>query len=216
MVVPILDIEGHRYKDLNRNNALDPYEDWRLASDERALDLLSQMTLEEKVGFMIISTTRMENESGFGGPSSTDLHITDGFNEKDFVSDRNFFTREPMNTTFMSVAGTSKAVLDFHSRHFIFRSNPPVTTMARWHNRLQHLCEEQPLGIPAIVTSNPRNHIASDAAVGLSLGKTSFTQWPGELGLSATRDLELIETLQTWHAKSGEQWAEKRTCIWPI
>ena len=102
MVVPILDIEGHRYKDLNRNNALDPYEDWRLASDERALDLLSQMTLEEKVGFMIISTTRMENESGFGGPSSTDLHITDGFNEKDFVSDRNFFTREPMNTTFMS------------------------------------------------------------------------------------------------------------------
>jgi beta-glucosidase len=204
-VVPILDIEGHRYKDLNRNNALDPYEDWRLASEERALNLLSQMSLEEKVGFMIIGTTRLENESGFVSPSSADLPITDGFNEKDFVSDRNFFTRAPMNTTFMAVAGTTKAVRDFHSRHFIFRSNPPVTTMARWHNRLQQLCEEQPLGIPAIVTSNPRNHIASDAAVGLSLGKTTFTQWPGELGLSATRDLELIETFadmarQEWRA----------------
>ena len=41
--------------------------------------------------------------------------------------------------------------------------------------------------------------------MGLSLGKTVFSQWPGELGLSATRDLELIQTFadmarQEWRA----------------
>ncbi|MEZ4851328.1 MAG: hypothetical protein R3B93_22480 [Bacteroidia bacterium] len=47
-------------------------------------------------------------------------------------------------------------------------------------------------GIPAIITSNPRNHITIDASIGLSVGKTPFSQWPGELGLAATRDLELV------------------------
>jgi beta-glucosidase len=47
------------------------------------------------------------------------------------------------------------------------------------------------LGIPAIVASNPRNHITIDASVGLSVGTTIFSKWPGELGLAAMRDLEL-------------------------
>jgi beta-glucosidase len=43
----------------NKNKKLDAYEDWRLPIDARVKDLVSQMNLEEKVGFMLISTTRM-------------------------------------------------------------------------------------------------------------------------------------------------------------
>jgi beta-glucosidase len=47
------------------------------------------------------------------------------------------------------------------------------------------------LGIPAIVASNPRNHVTTDASVGLSVGLTAFSKWPGELGLAAMRDFPL-------------------------
>ena len=40
------------FRDLNKNGYLDIYEDYRIASNMRADDLLSKMTLEEKVGQM--------------------------------------------------------------------------------------------------------------------------------------------------------------------
>ncbi len=43
-------IEGKKFKDLNKNGKLDIYEDHRIASDLRAKDLLSKMTIEEKTG----------------------------------------------------------------------------------------------------------------------------------------------------------------------
>ncbi|MCS7216467.1 MAG: glycoside hydrolase family 3 C-terminal domain-containing protein [Candidatus Bipolaricaulota bacterium] len=52
-VVPILEIGGFKFKDLNKNGVLDPYEDWRLSVDERVENLLAQMTLEEKIGQLL-------------------------------------------------------------------------------------------------------------------------------------------------------------------
>lgn len=189
--VPLLSVGKLQFKDLNRNGQLDPYEDWRLSAEVRAKDLRSRMSLEQKAGFMLISTTRMENDWAFernrpAGP------IGNGFNEQDLVDSMNMFTKKPLPFRNMSAAGTTKGVSSFHLRHFILRANAPARTIAEWANRLQALCEAQPLGIPAIVASNPRNHITRDASVGLSVGRTDFTAWPGELGLSATRDLSLI------------------------
>ncbi len=56
-VKPILTIDGLQFKDLNDNGVLDPYEDWRLSTDERITDLLSQMTIEEKVGLLFHMNT---------------------------------------------------------------------------------------------------------------------------------------------------------------
>jgi beta-glucosidase len=76
--------------------------------------------------------------------------------------------------------------------------------MAEWSNNLQALCESDRLGIPAIVASNPRNHITADASIGLSVGTTVFSKWPGELGLSAMRDLKLTREFAEIAAK---EWA---------
>ncbi|GAB3492273.1 glycoside hydrolase family 3 N-terminal domain-containing protein [Spirosoma knui] len=201
--VKTLTQNGLTFKDLNKNGKLDRYEDWRLPVETRVQDLLSQMSLEEKVGFMLISTTRMSGDTGFGqnaarversstgqaqgGPAS----ITSAFNEEDLVQPNNMFTRKPLTQPIMSAAGTTKGVTQFHLRHFILRANPPARTIAEWANNLQTLCETTRLGIPAIVASNPRNHITVDAAAGLSVGTTAFSKWPGELGLSAMHDLQL-------------------------
>src|SRR5690606_23956333 len=55
----ILEADGIQFKDLNGNGELDPYEDWRLSPQERAENLVSLMTLDEKVGMMLINTRQM-------------------------------------------------------------------------------------------------------------------------------------------------------------
>ena len=41
--VKILTVDGFAFKDLNRNDSLDEYEDWRLDAKERAADLASKL-----------------------------------------------------------------------------------------------------------------------------------------------------------------------------
>ncbi len=53
--VPLLTVDGYAFKDLNRNGALDPYEDWRLPSEERARNLAAQLSIEEIAGLMLYS-----------------------------------------------------------------------------------------------------------------------------------------------------------------
>jgi beta-glucosidase len=54
--VPLLTVDGQRFRDLDRSGRLDPYEDWRLPAERRVADLLGRMTLEEKAGVMMHGT----------------------------------------------------------------------------------------------------------------------------------------------------------------
>jgi beta-glucosidase len=201
--VEILNIDGLQFKDLNKNKKLDPYEDWRLSTDTRIQDLISQMTLAEKVGFMLISTTRLKGDWSFEQNAPKE-EITNGFNEKDLVQNINMFSKQPLPYPMLSSAGTTKAVTQYHQRHFILRANTSAKTLAEWSNNLQTLCESDRLGIPAIVASNPRNHITIDASIGLSVGQTAFSKWPGELGLAAMNDLKLTRDFAEMASK---EWA---------
>ncbi len=199
----IITVDGKQFKDLNRNGQLDPYEDWRLSPEKRSLDLLSRMTLEEKAGYMLISSAALKNENSFGGGAAAT--VTSEFNEEDRLMVNNVFTKKPLPVPMLNIAGTTKGVTQFHLRHFIFRANASTRITAEWANRLQALCESDGLGIPAIIASNPRNHLTKDASVGLSVGNTSFSTWPGELGLSAMHDLKLVREFadiarQEWKA----------------
>ncbi len=57
-VKDIIKVNGRQFRDLNDNGTLDPYEDWRLTDEQRAADLVSRMTLEEKAGLMQITSLR--------------------------------------------------------------------------------------------------------------------------------------------------------------
>jgi len=52
-VVQTLTSEGLKFRDLDRDGHLSPFEDWRRSAQERATDLLSRMTLEEKAATMM-------------------------------------------------------------------------------------------------------------------------------------------------------------------
>ena len=63
---------------------------------------------------------------------------------------------------------------------------------AQFMNAVQELSERTRLGIPALFKSNSRNHIEFDARAGINVESGSFSSWPKESGLAATRDMALI------------------------
>ena len=191
------------FKDLNQNGKIDAYENWRLPTALRVKDLIQKMTLEEKIGFMLISTTRLAGDFSFQ-QNAPKAEISNGFNEEDLVQSMNMFSKKPLPYPMLSAAGTTKGVQQNQLRHFILRANTSAKIMAEWSNNLQALCENSRLGIPAIVASNPRNHVTTDASIGLSVGKTVFSTWPGELGLAAMRDLKLT---REFAEMAGKEWA---------
>jgi beta-glucosidase len=170
--VKIIEQDGKQFKDLNKNGELDPYEDWRLSPEERSKDLLSKMSLEEKIGMMLIADMKMTNEvSIMDFNAKQEGPITTAFNEEDIIVANNQFTGEPLPHPVMNTVGTTKGITERKLRHFIWRTTTaPADTMAKWANKVQALAESDNLGIPVLFASNPRNHIT-----GGSLGATGST-----------------------------------------
>lgn len=172
---PILHVDNLRFKDLNKNGKLDPYEDWRRPVEERVSNLVSQMTLEEKAGMMVGPTLPM-------GP--------EGAVSEESVTRRNPFAPDAAP---MLSPGTTEAIQKLHITQFINRVNTDAVTMATWLNRVQEIAESSRLGIPVLFVTNPRNHVSSEARLGINEATGSFSQWPGTLGLAATREAALVE-----------------------
>lgn len=165
--VTIIEKRGLKFKDLNKNGKLDRYEDWRLAPDERSKDLLSKMSVEEKAGFMLINSLNMVGtraaEASEGKLKASDLSEGESRPQTGGAA-----MGERIAAMGFAGAGTKKVVTEFHNRHFILRSNESARITAEWANKLQELCESEPLGIPAIISSNPRNNITTNASLGTS------------------------------------------------
>ncbi|MFC2949893.1 glycoside hydrolase family 3 protein [Virgibacillus sediminis] len=197
-VKDILTVDGKQFRDLNGNGVLDPYENWELPIEERVKDLVSRMTLEEKAGLMTISSQYMPGSERIPGNIETKETDESGLlNETDVVlkthpfskpGDDNYELPRPL----LYNAGTTKGIKDLNLRYFIVRDNPKASDLATWTNKIQEVAEESRLGIPAVMVSNPRNHIGH-LYHGLMEATGEFSVWPGELGLAATGDTELMK-----------------------
>ncbi len=174
-VVNVMQINGLLFKDLNKNGKLDGYEDWRRSAEERVNDLVAQMTIEEKAGLMV-------GPSLPAGPNGTP--------SEQAVWGQNPFNPGPVQLT---SPATTDALLRRHIRQFINRENLPARTMATWLNSVQQIAEGSRLGIPVVFVTNPRNQYGTQNVFGIQEAGGAFSQWPGPLGLAATRDPALIE-----------------------
>ncbi|HXE83697.1 MAG TPA: glycoside hydrolase family 3 N-terminal domain-containing protein [Gemmatimonadales bacterium] len=126
---PLLQQDGHQYRDLNKNGVLDPYEDSRLTPEQRARDLVARMTLEEKAGVMMHGTART------GGPTGGV-----GFGrDYDTVANRALIDSVKVNS-------------------LITRLQADPATLAAQNNALQRVAENTRLGIPLTISTDPRHH----------------------------------------------------------
>lgn len=166
----IIEVDGLKFKDLNGNGILDRYEDWRLSSEERAKDLVSQMTLDEKVGMMLINQMNM----GKAKKEGDNTQILDEEFEKADGSPMKRRDKYPATET----------IERMKIRHFILRDNMPGEDIAEWVNKVNEVAEATRLGIPAIIASNSRNE-NSDVTIDGDKTEGSFSLYPGTLGIAA-------------------------------
>lgn len=175
--VKILYDGGYAFKDLNRNGMIDPYEDWRRSSQERAADLASKMSVEEIAGLMLYS-----KHMAVPHISSTDpMKYTFGGKS---------FAESGADTSALS-DNQIVALKDDNLRHILVTKVSSPSAAARWNNNLQAFAESLPLGIPANNSSDPRNETrATDEFNEGSGGQAS--RWPTPLGLGASFDPEVV------------------------
>mgnify|MGYP001160553815 CR=1 FL=1 len=169
----LLEIDGFKFKDLNGNGKLDPYEDWRLSPEERAENLVSLMTIDEKIGMMLINSRKM-------GLSQTDKSKTSHggiLDEEVLEQGENIFATS-------KIYGTTHTIEKRHIRHFIIRDNFRPSEIAEWINKLNEVAEGTRLGIPVLVASNSRNE-NGESIFGMNDAVGIFSTWPGTLGLAA-------------------------------
>lgn len=175
--VDILTIDGLKFKDLNKNGQLDPYEDWRLSAEERAKNLAGLMSTDQIAGLMLYSAHQLlpAPEDGFGSGK---------YNGKPYSeSDAN-----PWDLT-----DEQKAFLkDDNLRHVLLMNVASTEVAAKWNNNMQAYLEGLGLGIPGNTSSDPRHATTTNAEFNAEGSGVSL--WPRELGLAATFDPEVVKT----------------------
>jgi beta-glucosidase len=158
----MIETDGLRFRDLDHDGRVAPYEDWRRTPAERTDDLLGRLTLEEKVGLMLHGTA-----AAVGGELA---HIGVG--------------------TGYDLDAASDLVLGAGVSSVITRLRLPPRELAEQNNALQALAARGRLGIPVTISTDPRNHVSS--MLGASVDSSGFSQWPGTLGLGAIGDVGLV------------------------
>ena len=156
---PVLHVDGLDFKDLDGNGKLDLYEDWRRSPAERTADLLSRMSVEQLAGTMLHGTLPVAN-----GPLAS---IGMGSGGYDFGK-------------VQDLIGTR------HITTFITRYNALPAALAEGSNQLQAMAEAAPLGIPLLLSTDPRSQFQYTAGASVQPGQ--FSKWPESTGLAAIRD----------------------------
>ena len=162
--VQILTIDKQDFRDLNKNNILDIYEDHRLDAQTRTNDLLSKMSIEEKVGQMFHPPFILKPdllmflyEVAIRGNKLTETHIVED------------------NIT-----------------HFNLYGNPSPFELGSEINHLQKIASRTRLGIPITISSDPIHEVPKGGGVA-SFSVDGFSKWPSQLGFAATQDSGLVK-----------------------
>ena len=162
--VKTLDIDGMSFRDLNKNNKLDRYEDYRLDTAQRVEDLISQMTLEEKVGTLFHPPVTINPDWMFRLYS---LFVDGG-------------------------KLTESEIINQHINHFNLYGNPKPERLAKRLNNLQKIASRSRLGIPVTISSDPIHEVPNGGGVA-SFSLDGFSKWPSQLGLAASQDPSLVK-----------------------
>ena len=120
-------MDGIKFRDLNRDGKLEPFEDWRLTPQQRADDLVGRLSLEEKAGLMMHASAPAVGNAAIGRGAEYDL------------------------------AKTSDFILGKKVATFLTRLDGPASGLATQNNLLQEQAEKNRFAIPLTISTDPRN-----------------------------------------------------------
>lgn len=172
--VTILTVDRFAFKDLNQNGTLEPYEDWRLSTDERATDLAERMSIEQIAGLMLYSGHQAIPGGGYRGSTYGGKPYSESGMEPYALSDQ--------QKTFLT---------EDNLRHVLYTRVQSPAVAARWNNNAQALVEGIGLGIPANNSSDPRHQAENNDEFNIGAGG-DISRWPNALGITASFDPDLM------------------------
>ena len=209
--VDVLTVDGYQFKDLNKNGELDVYEDWRQPQDARIADLVSQMTLEEKAGLMFHPNIAVKED----GKIKYDL--TDEEKEALAKQEEGNYAgpigpggqnrNNGMAMGQMRREATAKSFIEEKGFRNILNNGVAAPKLfAEWSNGMQEIAEASRLGIPIMFSSDPRHSAKLGGHVSGTQYFSHMTNGEGQVGITASRDKELIK-------KFGEVMAEEYRAV---
>ena len=159
--VEILTEGKYQFKDLNKNGQVDPYEDWRLPMEDRIADLVSQMTLEEKVGLMFHPNIAV-NETGEVkyDLSPEEKEMLRRMEEEGYAGPIGPGGQNAGAMAMGQMRRTATAKSYIEEKNFRCILNNGVAApdkFANWSNGMQEIAEASRLGIPIVFSSDPRH-----------------------------------------------------------
>lgn len=177
-------VDGLYFRDINKDGKMNVYKDWRKTPEERAKALVKELSLEEKVGQLFLSSWKMGIEQ----------------EDKDFVDETGILDEKPVEKgssifAIESTVGTTKTIKDWKVREFILRANPKPDELADWMNQLNSVAEECEHFIPVLMVSNSRNE-NGEIVFGMNDASGVFATWPGTMGIAAAikgSDISLVD-----------------------
>ena len=167
----VITVDGHSFRDLNKNGSLDVYENKNANLNDRVDDLVSQMSLEEKAGSMFISMTGMSGKGALMDKPTASASMISNLMTFFLPSSADMLINKKLNS-FNIIDGYSAEIL------------------ATFNNNIQKVGERTRLGIPITIASDPRHGTQNNP--GASIYTPSFSQWPTSLGLASTRETNLV------------------------
>ena len=190
----LIEIDGYAFKDLNRNGALDAYEDWRLPVEERVADLAKRLSIEEIAGLMLYSPHQMLSlNMGFFGDLAKNAQGGDK-NESEQKTQAQYFGGKDSRKYAWELSNAQKSFLkDDNVRHVLVALVDDAVTAAKWNNNAQSFAEGIGCGIPVNTSTDPRHSIAANAEFDMGAGRKDISKWPEHIGLAATFDPDLVE-----------------------
>lgn len=170
---------GLLFKDSDGDGKLDDYEDWRLPAAERAADLISQMSIEEKLGLL-----------NWTGSNGRDEMLKDDKGTEDAADDELLYGIGGLSADGSVEEGSfGERVVS----HFIRFGNegPTLEPLQEvyYGNNLQGLSERLNWGVPYLVSTDPMH----DGWNGNETPVTGLSRWPFYMGLGALDDFAVTQ-----------------------
>lgn len=188
-----MQIDGEWFKDMNGNGELDAYEDWRLTSAERAADLLTKMSLQQKTGTL-----------SFGGIGGKNGITVTNFSKDDLSTGQTGVAfiqpdSEQMNNDtdpYIDVDGVVYAPVAYQVKNMYETTMiAAMTGMPKDQldvlNKIQSIAEDTELGIPVVFS-----------------GDRTYNTWGGMVdaahyAFGVARDEDLLYNLYSEYAKES-------------
>ncbi|WP_086678271.1 glycoside hydrolase family 3 protein [Amycolatopsis pretoriensis] len=154
-----------------------PYQDPARPVGDRVRDLLGRMTVPEKAGLLFHAPVAVRPDGGF--------------------------VEDPAGP--LPTAPTTEVLRDKNLRCLSLMAPVSAGPLSRWHNEIQRLAAHSRLGIPVLVSSDPR-HSANDNPL-TSVASGGCSRWPEPLGFGALADEHAVrafaETVRAEYAAVG-------------